>query len=180
MPFLGVPLLVRVVRRLSGLGDELWVASNDEHDLAPLGLTVKTDPYPGVGALGGLYTALSAASFPIVVVVACDMPFIRAALLRAQIKVLQTEAVDVVIPRLPEGFEPFHAVYRRETCLPAVQGALLSGRRRMVSWFAEVKVRELLPEEIRVYDKEMRSFMNVNDPTEFARAEQLARGLEGE
>ena len=83
MPFLGEALLTRVARRLGGLGDELWVASNHGAELAPLGLRVVKDRQPGLGALGGLLTALSEARWPIVVVVACDMPFIDAGLLGA-------------------------------------------------------------------------------------------------
>jgi molybdenum cofactor guanylyltransferase len=180
MPFLGEPLLARVARRLEGLGDELWVASNWGEELAALQLPVKADCFPDLGALGGLLTALSEARFSLVVVVACDMPFLHSGLLRAQIELLETDSVDVVIPRLPEGYEPFHAVYRKETCLPAVERAIRAGQRRMVSWLDTVRVRELLAEEMRVVDAELRSFMNINDPVEFAAAEELARRLKKE
>ena len=71
------------------------------------------DLRPGLGPLGGLHTALSAAQFETVAVVACDMPFANAALLVAAADILQHEQVDVVIAESPEGFEPMHAVYRR-------------------------------------------------------------------
>jgi molybdopterin-guanine dinucleotide biosynthesis protein A len=139
---------------------------------------MKPDPRPGLGALGGLYTALSEACYEMVVVVACDMPFVNPTLLKIQIETLRFEAADVVIPRLPEGFEPMHAVYRKRTCLPAVEQAIQSDQRRMISWFDAVTVREMLPEEIRGYGVEMNTFMNINDPVQFAAAERLARDLE--
>ncbi len=178
MPFLGEALLARVARRLAGLGDELWVASNHGTELASLGLRVEPDCQPGLGALGGLLTALRGSRYSLVVVAACDMPFIHAGLLRAQIGILEREGADVVVPRVPAGYEPFHAVYRRETCLPAVEAAIQMGKRRMISWFDSVQVREMPPDEIRVYDRELRSFMNVNDPDEFRQAERLARQTE--
>lgn len=175
LPFSGQPLIARVIERVRGLGDEVLVTSNTPDEMRFLNLPVFEDVMPGSGALGGLYTALLAASHPHVVVVACDMPLIRAELLAEQIRLLQAEGADVVIPISAEGWEPLHAVYRRETCLPAVKAALDAGQRRMISWFEAVKVRRMEPEETRRFDPQGRSFLNVNTPEEFAKVEALAR-----
>ena len=71
--------------------------------------------------MGGLYTALVSAKYPSVAVVACDMPFASAPLLVAAAGFLSQEKADVVIAETAEGFEPLHAVYRRETCIPAIE-----------------------------------------------------------
>ncbi len=174
MPFLGRPLIARVVERLAGLGDEVLVTTNRPEDYAFLNLPLIPDLLPGTGALGGLYTALYAANNPFVAVVACDMPFIDPRLLRAQIDLLEQEGVDAVIPRSLEGLEPLHGVYRRDTCLPAVKAALDRGDRRMISWFDAAKVRLMTPEEVAVVDPGFRSFINVNSPEEFQKAEKEA------
>lgn len=174
MPFLGRPLIARVVERLAGLGDEVLVTTNRPEDYAFLNLPLIPDLLPGTGALGGLYTALHAANNPFVAVVACDMPFIDPRLLRAQIDLLEQEGVDAVIPRSLEGLEPLHGVYRRDTCLPAVKAALDRGDRRMISWFDAAKVRLMTPEEVAVVDPGFRSFINVNSPEEFQKAEKEA------
>jgi molybdopterin-guanine dinucleotide biosynthesis protein A len=177
MLFLGRPLIAYLAGRLQRLADELLVTTNQPADFAFLGLPLFADPLPGMGALGGLYTALSAAREPLVAVVACDMPFIQAGLLGAQRDLLLKENADAVIPRSPVGLEPLHAVYRRETCLSAVRTALESGERRMVSWFPAVKVRVMEPVEIAIFDPEFLSFINVNNPEEFRQAEELARRM---
>lgn len=174
MPFLGRPLIARMVERLRSPGVSLWVVTNQPEAYAFLGVPLAADRVQGLGPLGGLLTALETASSDLVGVVACDMPFINLALLLAQARLLIDEEVDVVVPRSPEGLEPLHAVYRRSACLPAVQMALETGKRRMIGWFEAVKVRELQAEEIAVYDPHLRSFVNVNTPDEFNQAERWA------
>lgn len=132
-----------------------------------------------MGPLGGLYTALSTASTPVVTIVACDMPFLSSELLVAQADLLVKEAVDVVIPRTEAGLEPLHATYRRETCLPAVRASLEAGKLKMIAWFPAVRVREMPVDELAQYDPSMRAFINVNQPEDYQAAEALARELEG-
>lgn len=168
----GQPLIARVLSRLSNLADDVLVTTNHPDDFRFLGVPLYPDKYPGKGALGGLYTALEAAGQPLVAVVACDMPFASADLLAyARDRLLSTGA-DVAIPRSEEGFEPFHAVYRRETCLPAVKKALDAGERRLISWFPDVTVSSILPEEWLPYDPDLLAFWNLNTPDDFRQAEQ--------
>ena len=100
MPFCGEPLIERILRRLNGLADEVCLTTNRPlaAKLQYLGLPVIADIHPGKGALGGLYTALSAASNPEVIVVACDMPFVNPRLLLAECDLLSTTQTDAVIP----------------------------------------------------------------------------------
>jgi molybdopterin-guanine dinucleotide biosynthesis protein A len=175
LPFLGQPLIARIVTRLSALADELIVTTNQPGAYNFLGLPLYTDIRPRRGALGGLYTALVRASQPLVAVVACDMPFANPDLLAFQAKLLQDEAVDLVLPLTLAGYEPLHAVYRRETCLAAVEWALENDQWKLISWFAKVKVRALSAEECRLYDPQGLAFANVNTPDELAEAELVAR-----
>jgi molybdopterin-guanine dinucleotide biosynthesis protein A len=172
LPFKGQPLIRRVVDRVQLVADELLITTNEPELYQFLNLPMFTDLLPGTGALGGLYTALSAASNPLVAVIACDMPFVSAGLLEYERDLCGVES-DVVIPRLGSGWEPLHAIYRRETCLPQIRKALEENRLRMDSWFGEVHIRSLLEEEIRRIDPDLRSFLNINTPEEFKQAEQL-------
>jgi molybdopterin-guanine dinucleotide biosynthesis protein A len=174
-PFLGRTLIERVISRLRPLADELLVTTNQPADYLFLGLPLFADAIPGRGALGGLYTALTAASQPLVGVVACDMPFASPALLAYQRDLLSDPELDAAIPRTKGGSEPFHAVYRRETCLPAVMGAIQANKWRVDAWYAQVNIRFLPPEETVRYDPEGRAFWNVNTPEELEEAERVAR-----
>ena len=174
-PFLGRTLIERVIARLHPIADELLVTTNQPADYLFLGLPLFADEIPGRGALGGLYTALSAASQPLVGVVACDMPFASPALLAYQGDLLNNPDLDAAIPRTEGGTEPFHAIYRRETCLPAVGGAIQVNKWRVDAWFAQVNIRFLSPEEVLPYDPEGLAFWNVNTPEELAEAEKMVR-----
>ena len=179
--FLGRPLIQRVIERLSPIADELIVTTNHPEGYRFLGLPLFSDLKPGRGALGGLYTAIASASQPIVAVVACDMPFASPALLEAASKLLIAEGADVVIPREADqegksgGYEPLHAVYRRETCLPAIESAIAADQWKVIAWFPQVKIRVVTPEEITRYDPTGLAFWNVNTPEEFAQAEEIAQ-----
>ena len=172
--FLGKPLVARLVERLAPLADEVLVTTNRLQEYAFLGVPLFPDILPGCGALGGLYTALSAASHPLVAVIACDMPFVNALLLAAQRDLLVACQADIVIPHTGGGLEPFHAVYRREVCLPHILAALEAGKWRADAWFDQVDLRVLSAGEISKYDPGMLSFRNINTPEELQAAEKLA------
>ena len=176
--FLGRPLIQRVVTRLAPIADEMLVTTNQPADFAFLNLPLFLDVKPGRGPLGGLYTALFSAKNPIVAVVACDMPFANAPLFEAAARILVQEEADVVIAKTPEGFEPLHAVYRREACIPAIEAAIASDQWRVISWFPQVKVRVLTMDEVDHYDPKHIAFWNVNTPEEFGEAEQRAQLLD--
>lgn len=172
--FLGRPLIQRVVERLAPIADEVIVTTNHPEEYRFLDLRLVSDLRPGRGALGGLYTAIASASRPAVAVAACDMPFASATLLRRASRILVEEGMDVVIPRSEEGYEPLHAVYRRETCLPAIESAINADQWKVIAWFPQVKVRVLTPQEIQEYAPSGLAFWNVNTPEEFVEAEKIA------
>lgn len=174
-PFLGEALIQRLVKRLTPIATEILITTNRPAEYAFLGLPLFVDKIPERGALGGLYTALEAASQPRVAVVACDMPFASPNLIRIQSELLESESVDVVIPRTDEGDEPLHAVYRRVVCLPVIEAALQAGQWKVLAWFPQVRVHYLGPAELRHHDPHGLAFINLNTPEEFLRAENLAR-----
>ena len=74
----------------------------------------------------------------------------------------------MVMPESGSGHEPLHALYQR-TCLPAIETCLHRGSRRIVSFFPQVRVLTIPPEEIAVIDPEFASFRNINTLEEYDR-----------
>ena len=173
-PFLGRPLIQRVIERLTPIADEILVTTNRPDDYAFLNLRLIPDLLPGRGALGGLYTALASAHGVMVAVVACDMPFASPSLIQSATRLLVEEEADVVIAKTDEGYEPFHALYRREICLPAIEAAIDEDKWKVIAFFPQVKVRTLSPDELKSFDPSGLCFWNVNTPEEFQHAEKLA------
>ncbi len=178
MPFLGRPLIQRVADRLRPIADEVIVTTNRPEDYRFLGLPLFRDLRPGRGALGGLYTALSSATCDVVGVVACDMPFASAKLIETAGRLLVEAEADVVIPESGEGLEPLHAVYRRATCLPAIEAAIAADQWKLIAWFPQVRVRVLQPTEVRLLNPSGLAFWNLNTPEEFSRAEALSKRMD--
>jgi len=172
--FLGKPLIQRVIERMTPIADEIIVTTNRPAEYAFLNLRLVPDLKPGRGALGGLYTAIASATHPMVAVVACDMPFASQMFFEGARKLMVKEEADVIIAKTDEGYEPLHALYRRETCLPAIESAIEADQWKVIAWFPQVKVRTLMPEEIKTLDPLGLCFWNLNTPEEFAEAERRA------
>jgi molybdopterin-guanine dinucleotide biosynthesis protein len=179
LPFHGQPLVERVLKRVEHLGDEILVTTNNPSPLRYLGVPIYTDLVPHRGALGGLYTALKAASLPVVAVVACDMPFLNPGLLAFQRDYLEETNADIVIPQTSAGVEPFHAIYKRSACLKPLKDALDAGKWRADAWFDQVRVSILSEDQIKTYDPELLSFWNVNTPEDYQIALDLAARIDG-
>ena len=124
------------------------------------------------GALPGLYTALEAARNPYVAVVACDMVFASPSLVVAEALAMNETGADVVVPVNKQGFEPFHAMYRRAGCLPAVSAALDRGEKRAQGFFADVEVCEFPQERVLEAEPMGGCFINANTPEELRAIEE--------
>jgi molybdopterin-guanine dinucleotide biosynthesis protein A len=168
---LGRPLIETSLAQLSGLGAETLIITNRPDDYAYLNVPLYGDVRPGLGALGGLYTALYHAAQPHVLVAACDMPFAVVPLINYLLS-LRAEG-DAVVPRLAGEAEPFRAVYSR-ACLPAIAAALDAGQLQVRGFFKDVRVRWVDEAEIDRRDPRHLSFVNVNTPADLEAARRLA------
>ena len=167
----GGPSIVEMVAaRLTEVASETLVVGAETEPYTFLGLRHVRDVYPNAGSLGGIYSGLQAASFPYALVVACDMPFLNADLLRYMVSV--PREYDVLIPVIDEP-EPMHAIYSRR-CLPWMEEKLEAGRYKIIGWFANAKVQTIERQLIERYDPEHRSFFNMNTPDEWQRAREIA------
>jgi len=177
IPFLGIPLIERLIDRFNQLNTEIVIISNDLPAYQGLGLPVFEDVRPGRGALGGLLTALSVANTPLIGLIAVDMPFASPQLFRYMAERMKETSWDGMIPSTPNGIEPLHAIYRRESCLPLVEQAIDRDLWRMKAWheFANLKILE--PEETMEITGSKHTFLNLNTPEDYSAAEEIARNL---
>jgi molybdopterin-guanine dinucleotide biosynthesis protein A len=169
----GKPMIERVLDALRPLVGDVIVVDNDQ-SLANLPhVRIVPDVETRAGPLTALYSGLSAARSALCVVVACDMPFLNARLLRWMVE--QSADYDLVIPVVDGRLSPMHAICRRKTCLPEIARALARGEKRMTSYLAEVGVREVTEVELRALDPDSRSLFNVNTPDDLRSARRLAK-----
>jgi len=178
MLFLGVPLIERLRDRFLVLESEIKVICNDFSGYAYLGLPLHKDVQPGRGALGGLLTALTVTETPYLGLIAADMPFASPQLLNYLLEQIQGTGADAALPSTSGGLEPLHAVYRQETTLPLVREAIANDRWRMNAWHDQARIDILDPLETVDAAASEHTFVNLNTPDEFAKAEQLALKLD--
>ena len=136
-----------------------------------------TDARPGMGSLGGLYTAITAGPGP-VLVVAWDMPFLEAALLETL--VAGAAGFDAFLPESGgQGhgsgpLEPLCAVYG-PGCRGAIEQCFARGDLAMISFHESVRTGTLSLGRVRALGDPAVLFFNVNDPADLERAERLWR-----
>jgi len=131
------------------------------------------DAQPGLGALGGIYTAVLESPAP-VVCVAWDMPFVSEALVRTLARGLDQH--DAMLPESGgrRGIEPLCAAYG-PACRQAISDCLDAGNLRAIGFHDRVRVGILPLEEVRALADPDLLFFNVNTADDLARADQLWR-----
>src|SRR4051812_25563620 len=137
----GARIIDRQLAALSGVAEDIRIVANDPARYAALGLRVIPDAIADVGPLGGIYSALLDARHDPVIVLACDLPFVTAALLeRLLIERGSGEEIDAVVPRSARGLEPLCAVYHRR-CAAAAKARIDRGALHVAGWLDDLKVR---------------------------------------
>ena len=162
-------IIDRQLAALSVVTDDVRIVANDRGRYAGVGLRVIPDAVRGAGPLGGLYTALLDASHDRVLVLACDLPFVTAALLQRLVAESGTgQEVDAVVPRSARGLEPLCALYTKR-CAALARARIERGELAVAGLLADLRVHELGPEALAPYD-DGSLFENVNTPHDHARA----------
>jgi molybdopterin-guanine dinucleotide biosynthesis protein A/rhodanese-related sulfurtransferase len=163
----GTPLAVHMANTLLAGGCQPVVQVGGT---GTLGLSVVPDRYPGEGPLGGVLTALEASASSWLMVVACDLPRLRAATVKRLVKrAIAASESDVVVASTSRR-EPLCSVWRRHTALPVVEGCWDRGERSMRGVLGELRV---LPIAIPAHD-----VWNVNTPAEFLQADNVGTMVE--
>lgn len=166
LPYQGGRFIEAIYRKMSALFDEVILVTNSPDQYGFLPCRKVTDLVPGMGPLAGIHSGLCHSSNPRIFVTACDMPYLQDGLVR-HLAAGPWES-DVVLPESDRGVEPLHAVYGKGA-LEAIEDALHGGKRRIVSFFPQVRVQDVSPEEVARFDSSFQSFRNINTPEEYFR-----------
>ncbi len=177
----GVRIADRVIAVLRQATARVVMVANDPDTFAVLGLEMRPDLQPGMGALGGIHTAVcwaEEAQCRAALVVACDMPFVPVALLRRLVDELGPGEIVAPASASRRRLEPLCAGYGID-CRPAIEAALARGERHVISFFKDVTVRTLPKDEVARFGDPELIFLNVNTPEDRERAEAIARMAQG-
>ena len=163
----GRTILDRQIAELSQMTTDLMIVGGECRAGVPAGVRPVADLVPGCGPLGGLHAALSEARGAVVVVVACDMPYVSAPLLRHFLTLMNgADTPDIVVPRTERGYHPLCAVYSR-ACLEPIARRLATGRLKVDALFDDVRVRVVTADALAAFGDPDRLLANVNTPLEY-------------
>ena len=175
LPYRGGRFIEAIHRLLHGIFPEVLLVTNNPEQYEFLPCRKVPDLYEGMGVLAGIHSGLYHSSNQAIFAVACDMPYLMESLIRHMAS--RADASGVLIPESPSGLEPLHAVYGKG-CLAAIEATLLSGQRRIVSFFDRTNVNKINVEQVAYFDPEFVSFININTPRDYYDLRDRERGAE--
>ncbi len=171
LPFDGKPLIAHLVQRLSQRFSDIVVVAAPDQTLPSLPVTLVHDTVAYQGPVGGLYYGLRAIRGTAAFVTSCDVPFLQLPFIDYLVSQLDHHgrAYDVVVPVWQDRLQPLHAVYRRRV-VPHLQEQLAAQRLRPVYLYDTVPTRKVSPAEIKRFDPEGLSFLNMNTQADYQAA----------
>jgi molybdopterin-guanine dinucleotide biosynthesis protein A len=167
LPFDGEPLILHLVRRLKTLFSRIVVVAAPGQELPPMPVTVTRDEVPHQGPVGGIYYGLNEAAPALSFVTSCDAPFLDLTLISHLLS--QAPGYDVVVPYWEQRLQPLQAVYR-PTVLPFLKEQLERNELRPIFLYDKVRTRKISQEEVRRFDPDGFSFLNMNTGEDYEAA----------
>lgn len=164
LPYRGGRFIEAIHRQLTNIFSEVLLVTNNPVQYEFLPCRKVPDLYQGMGVLAGIHSGLYHSHSQAIFAVACDMPYLVEELIRQMVS--RANAGGVLIPESPGGLEPLHAVYGKG-CLAAIEATLLSGQRRIVSFFDRTNVSRMNLEQVACFDPAFVSFLNINTPEDY-------------
>jgi molybdenum cofactor guanylyltransferase len=156
----GKTLLEHATDLVSPLADEVLISTGNRELHAPPGTRAVPDApgLAGKGPLAGILAGLEAASGEQCLLVPCDLPNMKPALLKA----LLEAGADCAFVELSDGPEPLVAALKREAALQAVREAVTAQRYKVVPCWDRLKPRVLEEAWAAAFGDPASMFANLN------------------
>ncbi len=159
----------RIARELAQVTGQVSLVGRADQEYP--GLAIVHDVHPEWGALGGLHGALAACAAEWALVVACDLPRVRASLFDRLLSL--RHGFEAVAPLQPDGRrQPLCALYRVTECLPQSAALIESGERKPVALLQSVSTRWVQFAELADLPGAEDFFDNINTPQDYLRISQ--------
>jgi molybdopterin-guanine dinucleotide biosynthesis protein A len=155
-------LLDRALSVTSSVCDYVRIVGDPEK-FSTLKTHAISDIFPGCGPLAGIHAALAHSSYELNFMLAVDMPYVSANLLKFLFATAEGETAEVTVPRVNRQLQPLCAVYRREFASKA-ETALQAGNYKIDKAFSGVSVRVVEETELKSAGFSTRNFFNMNTP----------------
>lgn len=167
----GKPLIQYAIDALSGLCSTIIISSSSEAYQA-LGYKVVGDVFPGIGPMGGIYSALKQSKTDMNLVLSCDLPFVTQELMSYILQ--NSNGFKVTIPWMGgQHYEPLCGFYHLST-LDQIGDYIKNANYKLPDLFEEISINKLDINNKSEFYKEY-LFFNVNSKNDLETAENLMR-----
>lgn len=167
----GKKLINYAVDVLSGICSDILISSSSEA-YHSLGFKVVADVIPGIGPMGGIYSALRQSNTANNLVISCDLPFLSSELLMYILE--KSEGYEIAVPW--EGnshYEPLCGFYNKSV-LDKISWFIMSGNYKLPDLFEIIQINKLVIDNtFDFYTNNL--FYNVNSKLNLITAEEIMR-----
>ena len=179
--FDGEPLIARLYRVLQAATGTPVRVIGDVEKYAHIGVECIADRWPGEGPLGGIITALDAASDSNPdstgsnswsLIISCDMPFLTVEWLQHLATRPVANKAEVIVPESNYGLEPLCACWKMSALLSLMR-AFEGGVRRVTEAMKQLPMEVLDAADWKRFDNFDRLFWNMNTPADYEEATRL-------
>lgn len=166
----GIPIIERTLGILRGMFDEVLISTNMPEAYFYLGAPMVGDVLPSSGPMTGIYSSLLNAKGDSIFVIACDMPFINADIVRLVCneyeKISKNANVDAAIPVYDNEPQPLFGVYCK-TSMSRLEKGILEGKTALKRFLGEINTHLISASDIKTIDFNGRSFVNINTAEDY-------------
>jgi molybdopterin-guanine dinucleotide biosynthesis protein A len=153
------------VRLLKTMFNRIIISTNNPELYFYLGVPMVGDIINYKGPMTGIFSVLTVSGISDLFVVACDMPFINAILIKYMVDIWEDEW-DALIPIFNKKPQPLHGIYSKKI-VKRMEEEIEDGNRSLIEFLRKINVSYINEGEVRNIDPEGRSFVNINTMRDF-------------
>lgn len=168
----GRSILDRVTETLAGFFEEIVLVTRRPELYTDRPIHVVEDVYEARSSLTGIHAGLRHIKAEFGLVVPCDAPFIKPALIRILLDEIEPH-LDVIVPTVGRFYEPLCAIYSKR-CLSPIEDQLDRGDYKITRFFDRIRLKTIPAQKIVRVDARLLSFFNVNTPRALRESRVLA------
>jgi molybdenum cofactor guanylyltransferase len=165
----GKPLIQYAIQALTGLCNTIIISSTSDA-YQSFGYKTVADEIPGIGPMGGIYSALKQSKTEKNLILSCDLPFVSKELL--SFILANSTGYQIAIPWLGnQHYEPLCGFYNLAV-FDRIYNYIENGNYKLPDLFEEISINRLIiNNKLDFYNENL--FLNVNSKHDLAAAEIL-------
>lgn len=157
--FNGKPMISHAYDAIKPVFEEVFIIATAGEKFSFLEAKIIPDIIPGLGPIGGIYTALQTLTADRIFVFPCDMPYLNTGFIRFMTEI--PDIYDIIVPEVNGYYQPLHAIYSKN-CSAGIKRQIDLEDYRISGFYEGHTIRAVGESEIGFYDDPLSMFRNIN------------------